>query len=135
MMMNKNILWIIAFLFTNNSFSQVSWGGLSVITFKNNTDKLADNFVVDTTYVKITNSQYSIDTTVTFIHSQNTKIILKDGKYNLALSYRNEEQIELTDVIISGDRISFVEVLIEPRKELSKRDIRNRKKKYYANYL
>lgn len=135
MMMNKNILWIIAFLFTKISFSQVSWGGLSVITFKNNTDKLADNFVVDTTYVKITNSQYSIDTTVTFIHSQNTKIILKDGKYNLALSYRNEEQIELTDVIISGDRISFVEVLIEPRKELSKRDIRNRKKKYYANYL
>jgi len=135
MMMNKNILWIIAFLFTKISFSQVSWGGLSVITFKNNTDKLADNFVVDTTYVKTTNSQYSIDTTVTFIHSQNTKIILKDGKYNLALSYRNEEQIELTDVIISGDRISFVEVLIEPRKELSKRDIRNRKKKYYANYL
>jgi hypothetical protein len=132
--MNMRILWIIAFLSTNYCFSQVALGVLKVTTFKNDTDKLTDNYAVDTTHVRIINSQYSLDTIVTFINSQNTKINLKRGNYNLVLSYRNEEEIELTDILISADLISFVEVLIEPKMALSRREIRKRKKKYYANY-
>lgn len=132
--MNKTTLLIVAFLFANYCFSQNALGALKVTTFKNDTDNLADNYIVDTSYVRITNSRYSTDTSVVFIQSQKTKINLKPGRYNLVLSYNNEEEIILNDVLISADKISFVEVLIEPKMALSRKDIRKRKKKYYANY-
>lgn len=59
--MNMRILRIRAFLFSNYSISQLEFRGLKVTTFKNDTDKLTDNYVVDMNYVRITNSQYSID--------------------------------------------------------------------------
>lgn len=125
----KVIFSILILILSNNVFSQ-SFGGLMVRTYTNSTNNLSDNKHSDSTRVRIVNIGLAIDTTVYFSTTNNFRIHLKAGKYNLTC-ISGENSIDLQEVIISSDRITFVNLLFEPKNKLSFFDRRERKKKFY----
>lgn len=111
--------------------SQIS-GGLNVQSYSNTTNNLTDNIKSDSTFVQIINPKYGIDTSICFSEKNRFRIFLKPGNYRLICSL-NSSVINLENVIISSDNITFVELLFEPNKELSFFEKR-RRKKLYSNF-
>lgn len=107
-----------------------SIGGLLVKSTTNLTNNLSDNKLIDSTIVRIVNIGLAIDTTICFSKTNNYRINLGTGKYNLTC-IAGENSIELQDVIISGDRITLVELLFEPKAKLNFVERRKRKNLYY----
>ena len=129
------LFWILLLIFSHHSYSQIGLGALQVTTYKNETNNLNDNYSVDTTFVRIIKLQYSIDTNFTYVTGIRSRIALKPGKYKLVCSFNKDSEITIENVIISADKITFVELLIEPKIFLSKSQLRKRRKKNYANYI
>lgn len=119
-------------IFSHSSFGQ-TYGGLKVQLFKNETNDLNDNYQLDSTEVRIVNKRYSVDTTITFTSANNFKCLLRSGKYKLICSTNREKDIVVEGVLISGDKITFIDLLIEPEADLNFFQKRKRKKKRYAN--
>jgi len=117
-------------LFSSFCSNAQSIGGLLVKSNINLTNNLSDNKQSDSTIVRIVHIGFKIDTTICFSKTNNFRINLKTGKYNLTCK-AGENSIELPDVIISGDRLTFVELLFEPKVKLNFVERRKRKKLYY----
>lgn len=117
-------------LFISFSTKAQSIGGLLVKSNTNLTNNLSDNKLIDSTIVRIVNIGLAIDTTICFSKTNNYRINLRTGKYNLTC-IAGENSIELQDVVISGDRITLVELLFEPKAKLNFVERRKRKKLYY----
>jgi hypothetical protein len=117
-------------LFISFSLRAQSIGGLLVKSTTNLTNNLSDNKLTDSTIVRIVNIGLAIDTTICFSKTNNYRINLGTGKYNLTC-IAGENSIELQDVIISGDRITLVELLFEPKAKLNFVERRKRKNLYY----
>lgn len=122
---------IVALVFSFNLFSQ-SIGGLMVRTYTNTTNELSDNKLLDSTTVRIVHAEYAIDTTICFSATNNFKVLLKTGTYKLTCK-AGDHTIEFQNVLISGDRLTFVDLLFEPKKPLNYFARRARKKEFY-NY-
>jgi hypothetical protein len=82
--------------------------------------------------VRIRNKHYSIDTIIWISGDVKNRTPLKTGKYQITCTV-NETSIELIDVLISGDQITFVDLLFEPDKKLNFLQSKKRKK-LFDNY-
>ncbi len=117
---------------TLNLYSQRGLGSLSVTTFTNETNDLIDNVEADSTSVQIINKHYSLDSTVWVYKGVKNRISLRPGEYYIICT-TSGKTIELFDVQISADRITFLDLLVEPDKKLSFVQKQKRRKRFY-NY-
>ncbi|MFY7861794.1 MAG: hypothetical protein ACOVP5_06155 [Chitinophagales bacterium] len=113
--------------------SQAQIGALSVTTFVNETNNLSDNVELDSTLVRIISKAHSMDTSLWIYAGAKNRIALHPGKYQLTCSAAGRK-IELEDVLVTGDRITFVDLLFEPEKKLNYKERKKRRKRYY-NYM
>lgn len=113
-------------------YSQNGLGALSVTSFINETNDLNDNVEADSTLVQIVNKKFSMDTTVWVYKRVKNKISLRTGEYQIICTLTGRT-IELFDVPIYADRITFLNLLIEPDKKLSFIEKNKRQKRFY-NY-
>ena len=117
---------------TINLYSQKALGSLSVTTFTNETNDLIDNVEADSALVQIINKHYSLDSTVWVYKGVKNRISLRPGEYHIICT-TSGKTIELFDVQISADRITFLDLLFEPDKKLNFVQKQKRRKRFY-NY-
>lgn len=128
------ITFILLFLFFPLlSFCQ-GLASFRITAFKNNTNQLEDNSQLDTVLVQITSKSIDYDTTVFFSKEKN-RFALPDGRFTILCSIDGEEEIRIENIPASSDKITFIEILFEPPKEYSKKEIKLRRKKQFANYV
>lgn len=130
------ILKLLTFAFsvclTLNVYSQRGLGSLSVTTFTNETNDLIDNVEADSALVQILNKHYSLDSTVWVYKGVKNRISLRPGEYHIICT-TSGKTIELFNVPINADRITFLDLLFEPDKKISFVQKQKRRKRFY-NY-
>jgi len=128
----KILTFVVSLFLALNLYSQTGLGALSVTTFMNETNDLIDNIELDSTLVKIINKKYSLDSTIWVYKGVKNRISLRPGEYHIICTLSGKT-IDLFDVPINADRITFLDLLIEPDKKLSFIEKKKRRKRYY-NY-
>ncbi len=129
----KKLIYLFLLLNYFLTQAQSSSGGLKISMYKNTNNNLKENILLDSILVNITNNQSKVDTSIlNSINNSESFITMKSGKYNINFTIENEF-FTLENILISGDRISFVDILIEPKSKLSFIEKRKRKK-LYTNY-
>lgn len=128
----KYLTLAFSFCLTLNLHSQRGLGSLSVTAFTNETNDLIDNVEADSALVHIINKPYSMDSTVWVYKGVKNRISLRPGEYHIICT-TSGKTIELFDVQISADRITFLDLLFEPDKKLSFVQKQKRRKRFY-NY-
>lgn len=130
------ILKLLTFAFsvclTLNVYSQRGLGSLSVTTFTNETNDLIDNVEADSALVQILNKHYSLDSTIWVYKGVKNRISLRPGEYHIICT-TSGKTIELFNVPINADRITFLDLLFEPDKKISFVQKQKRRKRFY-NY-
>jgi hypothetical protein len=129
--MMKIIIVILTNLFScYYSFSQ---GNLRLSAFKNETGLLQENVLLDSVMVDIYLLNTGADKKKTFTFTNSEKnCFLHAGLYNIELKISTERIIKICNVLIRDSELTFVDILIEPAIELTKRELRQRKK--FHNY-
>ena len=128
----KNLTLTISLFLTLNLYSQRGLGALGVTAMMNETNDLMDNVELDSTLIQIINKKYSLDSTIWLNLGVKNRIPLKPGEYHIICTISGKS-IELFDVPIRADKITFLDLLFEPDKKLSFIEKIKRRKRYY-NY-
>lgn len=128
----KILTFVVSLFLALNLYSQTGLGALSVTTFMNETNDLIDNIELDSTLVQIINKKYSLDSTIWVYKGVKNRISLRPGEYHIICTL-SDKTIDLFNVPINADRITFLDLLIEPDKKLSFIEKKKRRKRYY-NY-
>lgn len=123
----KYTISLFSILFIFSCYAQ-DYGNLMVKAFKNTSLNLSDNFQLDTIRVRIINQMTLEEKTVIFTPDIQKRPLLTPGKYKLICSVHGENDRIVEDVIINTEKITFVELLYEPKQRLSCSQKRKRKK-------
>lgn len=125
--MKKIVITAMALIsFTN--YAQIA--SVAITSFVNETNNLSDNIELDSTWVHLTNENHSMDTSFWMHAGPKNRLQLHPGTYQITCTAAGRT-IELENVIIKGDRITFIDLLIEPEKKLKFSEKRKRRKRYY----
>lgn len=128
----KPLVFAFSICLTLNLYSQTGLGVLIVRSYSNETNDLMDNVEIDSTLVQVINKHYSLDSTIWVYSGVDSRISLKPGDYKIICT-ASDKTIELVDVPINSDTITFLDLLFEPEKKLSFIQKKKRRKRFY-NY-
>jgi hypothetical protein len=134
-MRNSFFSFIVLLFFSNGTYAQNTPGILRVSAHQNSTGKLQDNWRLDTIYVQIITSGDTVNCLIPSTGDNRNMCKLSGGKYKLVCSIDGITELIVEEVIISPDKITFVDILFEPHQELSKCAKRKRNKLYSNKFL
>lgn len=126
--MNKIGLLTFLALFCSYSFSQ---GLLRISASQNGTNNLLENVPIATLQVKIILLADGSVTNCNF-SAENKNCLLKPGIYNVEIRNTNGQELKICEILIRDMEFTFLNVLFEPTKALSRKELR--KRKIYHNY-
>lgn len=111
----KIVLFLLLFLSLSRlSSAQVGLGSIRISAYSNPDNHLKNNVSLDSVFLVVTN--YKGDT---IISGQNALMCnltsCSTGNYILSASYGNFPPIEKYSFVISADRITFIDLLFEPK--------------------
>ncbi|PHR47062.1 MAG: hypothetical protein COA32_09060 [Fluviicola sp.] len=121
-------------LFLTSSIKQRGSGSIHVDVFQNKDCNLNSNKQLDSARVIVNN--YRLDAPIEYTIFNAAKHVepsLESGKYDVTYINPYGENIIIKDVSVSAERITFVEILLEPNCDLNFFEKRKRKINY-SNY-
>ena len=128
-MFRIKLLFIVAFL-SNISFCQI--GGIAFEVFETINCSLNDLKKTNDFSYLVQNKKG--DTLLIGNYDPEKELFLKIGDYTVRFYLKDNSEIKVCDIEVTADRIRFVKVLFEENCELSRREVRARKKQHFANY-
>lgn len=111
----KIVLFLLLFLsFSHLCSAQMGLGSIRITAYSNPDNRLKNNVSLDSVFLVVTN--YKGDT---IISGQNALMCnltsCNAGNYILSASYGNFTSIEKYSFVVSSDRITFIDLLFEPK--------------------
>jgi hypothetical protein len=118
LLIEKIILFVILVLLNFNVFSQSGFGVINVSAFSNDDNKIKNNIEITSLELLIIDAKTN-DTISNGIAELSKKFNVKPGDYFLIANTPDYSRIE-TNVNVSIDRITFIDLLFEPKKRKRK---------------
>ena len=126
----KILLILLIFISYSSAFSQ---GIVKLAIKKNETGKLIDTKEMDTVVVYYYYSNYQSQQKQIFNWTkENDRLHLRPGVYTFEFKVEPDKTINICEVSIYDNKLSFVSILVEPDIKFTKKELRQRK--IYDNY-
>ncbi len=112
--MKQLVTFFMLLLCISTSYCQGINGGLRINGFSNTDNKLASNVKISEAHILLI-SQKSNDTLLNELTKLEYRQYLPTGKYTMIATIDGYEKIIMEELIRAGDKITFIDLLFEPK--------------------